>query len=147
VIFDPETHKDRIDTVFNIYPERDTILVDAGYQYFLVADSTPTLLDSGYSITDSTFTPRPEMLRFEWFFQNTERDEDVDLDSLLALENSFGGPSVEMLPPLRPEYETFNLWLVTYDQFLGEKLRPVGFDVTCISGIYQYTEAYKDRHR
>lgn len=146
-VFDPKTHKDRIDTVFNLYPQGDTILVDNGYQYFLVADSTPEIVDSGYSITDSTFTPEPEQLSYEWFYENSETETDVDLDSLMALNNSFGGPSVELLPPLRPEFERFSLWLVVYDEFLGEKLRPVGFDLKCISGTYRYSAAYVKRHR
>jgi hypothetical protein len=146
IIFDPVNDSDLIDTVYRCYPEQDTILIDVGYHYFFVADSAVASLDSGYSMTDPSSSRQLEMLSYEWFYQNIDT-VDGSLDSLMVLDNAFGGSSVELLPSVETRLAHFNLWLVTYDSFLGEKLRPVGFEVKCIKGIFAYSEAYRKRYR
>lgn len=146
-IFDPVIDSGSVDTVFELFPAAQPILIDMGYHYFLVADSAAASLDSGFSLTDRSFRRRPEQLRYEWFFQYDGSIVGVSPDSLMTLDNAFGGPSVELLPSLDTKLTEFNLWLVTRDSFLGEKLRPVGIDIKCIEGAFVYSEAYRKRHR
>ena len=145
--FDPVIDSASVDTVFNLFPAAQPVLIDTGYHYFLVADSAAASLDSGLSLTDRSLLRRPEQLRYEWFFQYDSSVAGVPPDSLMTLGNAFGGPSVELLPSLDTKLTTFSLWLVTRDSFLGEKLRPVGIDLKCIEGSFSYSEAYQKRHR
>jgi hypothetical protein len=146
-LFDPVADSATIDSVFELSPGIQTVVIDTGYRYFLVADSAVASLDSGFSVTDRSSARRPEQLRYEWFFQYGDSVAGVPPDSLMTLDNGFGGPVIELLPSLDTRLSRFNLWLVTRDSFLGEKLRPVGFDILCIQGMFSYTDAYRSRHR
>ena len=147
LIFDPVKDSGLIDTIYELYPGGDTIQVDVGYRYFLVADTVHAVLDSGFSLTDFTLERLPEVLSYEWFFENNDTTPIMPLDSLITLGNNFGGLSIELLPSVDTRLTRFNLWLVTSDAFLGEKLRPVGFEVKCVDGIFSYSDAYKKRYR
>jgi len=147
VVFDPVEDRDLINAVYDIFPGNDTVVIDVGYHYYFVADSAVASRDSGYSLTGSSRDREPETMVYEWFYQMEDTIAGRPLDSLMVLDNSFGGPSVELLPSLDYRLRNFSLWLVTRDSFLGEKYRPVGFAITCMHGVFSYTEAYKNRHR
>ena len=146
VVFNPLEDGALADTVFNVFPDRDTILVDVGYHYFFVADSGTRSLDSSISLSDATQEYRPEEYVYEWFYQNGDSIPGKPFDSLMLLENAFRGTSVSLLPSLDVRMRNFNLWLVTYDSFLGEKFRPVGFSLQCMQGVFTYTDAYRKRY-
>ncbi len=145
VVFDPEENRDAIDTVFRIFPRTDTVLIDKGFRYFLVADSLIGSPDYGVSLTDP-MNRYPENYSYEWFFRNGPGAV-MHIDSLLTLNNGFGNESVELVPSVDTRLTGFGLWLVTFDGFLGEKLRPVGFEVKCMSGTFAYTDAYLNGRR
>ncbi|MBN1308905.1 MAG: hypothetical protein JXA18_13365 [Chitinispirillaceae bacterium] len=147
LIFDPTADSALIDTIYELFPGRDTIQVDVGYRYFLVADTAPALLDSGFSLTDSTLKRDVEEISYEWFFENSDTAAAMSLDSLVTLGVDLNGLSVELLPSVDTRLTRFNLWLVTYDDFFGERLRPVGFEVKCIDGVFGYSDAYIKRYR
>ncbi|MBN1577659.1 MAG: hypothetical protein JW913_13955 [Chitinispirillaceae bacterium] len=146
LIFNPTADSALIDTIYELYPGRDTIQVDVGYRYFLVADTAPVTVDSCFSLTDSTLERDVEAFSYEWFFENSDTSATMPLDSLITLGIDLNGLSIELLPSVDTRLTRFNLWLVTYDDFYGEKLRPVGFEVKCIKGIFSYSDAYKKRY-
>jgi hypothetical protein len=145
-VFDPVHDGGLVDTVFRLFPENDTIVIDAGYHYFFAADSGTAALDSGLSLTDPSHRRRPEQLSYEWFYQNADTIPGQQFDSLMLLDNAFRGTSVTLLPSFDVRLRHFNLWLVSYDGFLGEKFRPVGFALYCINGTFAYTDAYRNLH-
>lgn len=144
--FDPAIDSNDIDTVFRLYPATDTIVIDTGFHYFFAADTSSASFDSGFSLTDPSHRRRPEEWQSEWFFQSDSAVGNTPPTSLMTLDNAFGGQSVELQPSLDTRLVNFNLWLVTRDNFLGEKLRPVGIDIRCIEGTFRYTDAYKKQH-
>jgi hypothetical protein len=146
VVFDPVTDKKIVDTLFNLFPEPDTIVIEPGFHYFLVADSATGSLDSAVSLTDQSLQARPEELSYEWFFENCD-EVSSSLDSQMLLDNAFRGPSVTLLPSLDVRMRNFTLWLVTYDSFLGEKLRPVGFSFRSVQGTFRYSDSYIQQHK
>lgn len=147
VVFDPLIDKSIVDTVFRLFPESDTILIEPGFNYFFVADSAVASRDSAVSLTDPALQRRIEEYSYEWFFENTGIDADPASDSLMLLDNSFLGPSVTLLPSLDVSLRNFTLWLVVYDSFLGEKLRPTGFTLKSIQGTFAYSDAYARLHK
>ena len=146
VVFDPLADRNIIDTVFRLFPETDTILIEPGYHYFFVADSAVASRDSAVSLTDPALQRRPEELSYEWFFENADAGFGGATDSLMLLENAFRGPSVTLLPSVDVRLRDFTLWLVTYDSFLGEKLRPTGFSFRTVHGSFTYSDVYRKEH-
>lgn len=142
--FDPIADADRIDTTFQFDTANDTVPIDEGYHYFLVCDSAVASLDSGYSLT-STNVQRENIL-CDWLFRDEDQIPGVPLDSLVAL-GSGRSNAVELLPPVDTRMEHFSLWLVGYDRFRGERLRPVGFTILSRQGVFKFSDAYKNAHR
>ncbi|MCX7727064.1 MAG: hypothetical protein N2053_09480 [Chitinispirillaceae bacterium] len=146
-MFDPLSDYKAVDTVYELFPRVDTIEIDVGYQYFLVADSNIFPVDYGYSLTEKSGIKRQETFWYEWLYENQNTLNKKDMDSLMILGNSVGNNIVELLPSLDSRLKEFSLWVVLRDRFIGERLRPVGFNVKYIKGFFSYSEAYKNRYR
>jgi hypothetical protein len=142
--FDPLRDADKIDAVFPLDSADDTIPIDEGYRYFLVCDSAAASLDSGYSLTKGNIDRENLMCR--WFFRNEDPAAGVQQDSLMGIGQSSSN-AVELLPPVDTRMKTFSLWLVGYDEFLGERLRPRGFTFLQRRGVFNYSAAYNQAHR
>lgn len=141
--FDPLLDADKIDTVFPFDSASDTVFIDEGYRYFLVCDSAVASLDSGYSLTG--FNVERENLFCRWFFRDEDPVPGVPLDSLVSIGNSRSN-AVELLPPVDTRMLHFSLWLVGYDEFMGERLRPIGFTLLPRQGVFRFSEEYKKAH-
>ncbi len=146
LLFDPIKDSALIDTVYELYPGCDTIQIDTGYRYFLAAD-TLQFIDSCFSITDSAMSRQPERFSCEWFFQNSGTSQDMSVDSLVSLGVNFTGSSIEITPPVDTRLRRVNIWLVMYDSFLGERLRPVGFSLKGVRCIFSYSDEYVKKYR
>ncbi len=142
--FDPVADADKIDTTYPLTANNDTVPIDEGYHYFLICDSAVASLDSGYSLTSSNV--QRENLLCDWLFRDEDPVPNVPLDSLFALGNGRSN-AVELLPPVSTRMEHFSLWLVGYDRFRGERLRPVGFAFLSRQGVFKFSEAYKQAHQ
>jgi hypothetical protein len=142
--FDPIADADKIDTTFRLDIANDTVPIDEGYHYFLVCDSAVASLDSGYSLTSSNV--QRENLLCDWLFRDEDQVPGIPLDSLVAL-GSGRSNAVELLPPVDTRMQHFSLWLVGYDRFRGERLRPVGFTFLFRHGVFRFSEAYKNAHQ
>jgi hypothetical protein len=142
--FDPLKDADMVDAVFPLDSINDSIPIDNGYRYFLVCDSAVASLDSGYSLTNGNV--ERENLMCRWFFRNEDPAAGVPLDSLMGIGQSSSN-AVELLPPVDIRMQSFSLWLVGFDEFLGERLRPRGFTYLYRHGVFKYSEAYIKAHR
>ena len=121
----------------------DTVTIDTGYSYYLVADSGRY---NGVDLRDTAETLRgtraPEDIFFAWFYQH-------DPDEALGVNpNDFmitGGNSavVPLLPP-RDERITFaRLWVQAWDSFAGEFARPLGSMLYESRITFRYTRAWR----
>ena len=142
--FDPIADANEIDTIFRLDTANDTVPIDEGYHYFLVCDSAVASLDSGYSLTSANV--QREDLLCDWLFRDEDQVPGIPLDSLVAL-GSGRSNAVELLPPVDTRMQHFSLWLVGYDRFRGERLRPVGFTFLFRHGVFRFSEAYKNAHK
>jgi hypothetical protein len=83
-----------------------------------------------------------EILFCRWFFRDEDVVPGVPLDSLISVGRSRTN-AVEFLPPVDTRMQRFSLWLVGYDDFRGERLRPTGFTFLSRQGVFRFSEAYK----
>ncbi len=135
--FDPAKNGSLVDQVYSmdeVY--RDTVVIEEGYSYFLAADSGTRSLDYGMSMNSGQLSQ--ESFIYEWFYRNDDFLESVDPEKLIVLEKSPGSKFVKLLPPIDRRMKHFSLWLVTYDTFMGERLRPVGFCFRAMHGVIAY---------
>jgi hypothetical protein len=144
MFFDPILDRDKIDTVFPFDTVNDTIPIDEGYRYYLVCDSATASLDSGYSLTGGNV--ERENLLCRWFFRDEDQVPGVPLDSLVGIGSSLTN-AAELLPPVDTRMQRFSVWLVGYDDFAGERLRPRGFTFLFRQGVFRFSEEYKRAHR
>ncbi|NLG18121.1 MAG: hypothetical protein GX556_12385 [Fibrobacter sp.] len=135
--FDPAKNASLVDQVYSmdeVY--RDTVVIEDGYSYFLAADSGTHSLDYGMSMNSGQMSQ--ESFIYEWFYRNDDFLESADPEKLIVLEKSPGSKFVKLLPPIDRRMKHFSLWLVTYDTFMGERLRPVGFCFRAMHGVIAY---------
>ena len=122
--FSPHYDHSRIDTSYD-FTKTKSITFEKGYSYFLFANMDFPV-DTGISMYRAKGL---EDFVFEWFYYN-ENPNGISADSLFLIENwPPNSGSIRLLPPLSRQVRHFSIWLVIYDYYLGERLRPVGFGV------------------
>jgi hypothetical protein len=142
--FDPLNDYPLIDSTIMLYNKNDTasyndidtIPIDDNYSYFLVADSAVSTLDSGISLTSGN--KQPEIYYYQWMYRNDDLVDNYEANKLFKLQQGFYFNVVKILPSYSAQMKHFSIWLVVYDNFLGEKYRPVGFQVKEIRGYFKY---------
>lgn len=139
------------------YPDSvvDTIVIDAGFTYFLAGDrGINTYIDSnGQEIHDTTIDiikieigntiiQSKELYRYQWFYQNLD-NVSTEPDSLLVLNSSETWPSLTKIEtPFNIEMKNFRIWLMLYDDFTGKWDSPKGYAMRTVDGVFEYTDAY-----
>lgn len=135
--FHPVKDASLVDAVYDLKGVfSDTVLIEDGYSYFLIPDPGTASLDYGMSMTSGSL--RPETFHHEWFYRNDYPPAGQDHDKLLMIQRTPGSKDVKLLPPLDRRAKHFSLWLVTYDSYMGERLRPVGFCFRAFHGVFEY---------
>lgn len=113
------------DTFYNI-PVTDTIRYKKGYSYFLAVLRNSNPIDTGMSFSGIRGA---ENFNCEWFLNNGSTPENI---SHIYLTKSMSRSSiVKVNLPSDLSVGCFTVWCVLYDYYLGERLRPVGFDMRC----------------
>ena len=125
-----------VDSIYEMGGDDDTIFIEDGCSYFLVADSGTASIDRGVSLTSGSLSQ--EIFNYEWFYRNDDSFPDQKIDNLLVLQSIPGSNNTRLLPSVDKRMEHFSIWLVVYDSFFGERLRPVGFWFRGFRGVMRY---------
>jgi len=133
----------------------DTIEIDTGYSYYLVADTgmynNVDLRDTALALianeddpVDITFSQFPETWYTQWFNQlDADEMDSVSVDDYPIVTSQ--GNAVEVFyPPLSTKITRMSLWVQAYDYYLGERFRPMGSDVKETGIYFTYSKAYAD---
>lgn len=124
--------------------DADTIPIDKGYSYFLAADSAIEHLDTVIVATTQKIDTSAENLYYDWFYQ-PEPVPGVHPDSIMILNNANRASTAYIFPPVNDTQSSypFSVWLMAYDQSLGDRLRPNGFAYAAARGVLKMTEEYR----
>ncbi len=110
----------------------DSIHYESGYSYFLEVIHQSKLVDTGVSLQGVYGN---EHYTSEWFMQDISY-QGSESDFLRIEKNYTISSVVKIKMPANPIGRSFILWCVVYDYYLGERLRPVGFDIMCTRSIF-----------
>ncbi len=126
----------------------DTVLIDTGCSYFVVADSGINGSDSSiqsyryYSFIDSTFKPGVEELYFDWFYTNLDYTSGMIMDSLILFQSDRSRHIVRMLPPVDTTMHRFKLTTVVRDARIEQALNASGAAYRESTGYFRFSDAY-----
>lgn len=121
--FDPYIDYQLIDTAYT-FSGYQTISFDKNYSYFLSAGTNYYTADTGMTLSG---TRDKEDYTFEWFYKNNDKTESSSESFFYQDILQHRTATVHIKPPLNSKMQHFSVWLVVYDYYIGERLRPVGF--------------------
>lgn len=121
--FDPYIDYQLIDTAYT-FSGYQTISFDKNYSYFLSAGTNYYTADTGMTLSG---TRGKESYAFEWFYKNNDKTESSSESFFYTDIWQRRTAIVHIKPPSNSKMQHFSVWLVVYDLYIGERLRPVGF--------------------
>ena len=135
---------------YPLHPDsvQDTVVVDSGYSYFVVADSGIAAADTqrqlySYMTQDGAVRSEREEYNYEWFYTNQDFQEGMVMDSLILI-TALGMDSYaqRLLPPVDTAMHRFTLYTVVRDFRWSDITSSTGADFQQATGYFRYTEAY-----
>jgi hypothetical protein len=125
----------------------DTVVIDSGKSYFIVADScidgTDTLMQQ-YSylslISGKSFTQR-ENYYYQWFYKDLDYTSSMKYDSLILFQGgNERGNAVGFMPPVDTAMHHFKFYMVMRDS--RADFEAVGENEYEVTGYFKYTDRY-----
>jgi hypothetical protein len=110
----------------------DSIHFETGFSYFLVANRDYNIIDTAVSMSGWRDL---ESSIFDWFYSNDDSIPGVSKESLFMLKSRPGSSVVKVYPSQVSSMRHVSIWVVLYDAFIGERLRPVGFSFKAYNGV------------
>ena len=123
---------------------RDTVIIDSGFTYFVVADSGEGQhqIYQYLSLTDNSMQKDTENYNYSWFYTNLDYSAGMIMDSLLIFGGGRSGSVRAFLPPVDVSMHRFALYLVVRDSRGGDVGATPGEAFRQANGYFIYTDAY-----
>jgi hypothetical protein len=126
---------------------RDTVGIDSGYSYFVVADSGAPGINapdtySYFSVKDNVMKQAVEQYNYNWFYTNEDYREGMVMDSLVMFNGDESRASLLLMPPVDTAMHRCRFYSVVRDFRWEDFSSAAGEAFQYADGYLQYTEAY-----
>jgi hypothetical protein len=126
----------------------DTVIIDSGCTYFVVADSggsdsrSPRQIYTYFSTQDNAMIVDTETYNYSWFYTNLDYNAGMVMDSLLLFGEGRSRSMRQLLPPVDTAMHRFTLYLTIRDERRPDAGATPGEAFKSVNGYFSYTAAY-----